>query len=278
MSGDAIRIIALNEFKWVVSHPLLPAIALILVVLPILNAVGGNGILFEADNSGEGFILGQGDVFMQGLLQITWAQRILLSALAAFFGVTSMIKERSSKSVNILVVKPLYRRDIIIGKFLGICSFMLLFITFNLSLTSLLLAIFFRPPMSLADFALRICAYVMGLFLLCALLAAICIFAGIVFRNNLAAMTFVFTMLYVIWFTPISLHMGQIVILQPVSLYNLIIDPEQLYWLSNSYLFNTAVPFGHWLVAAAPYLMFMLLEVIAFILASCHRFAGIEAL
>ncbi len=121
---------------------------------------------------------------------------VIFTIIAIFLGATSISYERWNSSINVLLTKPLYRRDYIIGKFIGISAFMLLFNTITLLFIGLIMILFFRGPQSDIEFIWRLAAYIIITTLACSLVIALNMLFGIISKNILmvtaASITYVF--------------------------------------------------------------------------------------
>jgi len=122
---NPIFIIVKQQFSDIIREPLVIFIILVLVVLSIINGLASTDLLHYADES-----LSDGnDHFLSiGLSNTLYHTSILLSILSMFIGILTVAEERISGSIGVLLTKPLYRRDVISGKFAGLSLF-LFFIT-----------------------------------------------------------------------------------------------------------------------------------------------------
>ena len=112
---NVILKIAGSELSGVLRSPLIIIAMLIVVMLAYLNGAGGSNLLFQLEAWNE-----NGDMFIRGFAQICIRSMMICTIMAAYLGVMSFSKERIKGTINVLTAKPLYRRDIVIGKFLGL--------------------------------------------------------------------------------------------------------------------------------------------------------------
>lgn len=192
---DVAYHVARNEFARVFFHPLTPAIVILLTFLAILNAVGGTTANFSRgpDEAGLYYCIGQTFMFTS----------VYGVVVAVFIGVMSIAEERRNHSLNIILSKPLYRRDLIFGKFLGLNCFMLTIIVYSMLLAGLALSIFYFTPTNPLDFLSKIAIYVLIASVYTSITIAIAILISIIVKDLLVsttlAMTFIFMDGYVGW-------------------------------------------------------------------------------
>lgn len=229
-------------------------------MLALLNGVGGSPTLsyFANDNVG-------GDVFVKvGMSQIMYTSALFCTTMAVFIGSMSIVNERSKGSIITLLTKPIFRRDIITGKFLGINAFILILIAANLIICSLFIMVFYRTPVSFDEFSIRLLTSIILLFLECSLVIGITMFIGITIKNTLIASMVAITYLYVDWYV------------SPLSYINIlsILSPKHLFFDVFLYnpqikLLDTSIPYGDWFNTTSPYILFILLEIVAIFALNC---------
>lgn len=187
--------VARNEFARVFFHPLTPAILLLLSFLAILNGVGGTAANFggSPDEVGLYYCIGQTFMFTS----------VYGVVVAVFIGVMSIAEERRNHSLNVILSKPLYRRDLIIGKLVGLNCYILTIIVYSILLAGLALSIFYFTPTNPLDFLSKIAIYVLIAFVYTSLNIAIGLLISIIIKDLLIsttlAMTFIFMDGYVGW-------------------------------------------------------------------------------
>ncbi|CAJ36187.1 ABC transporter permease [Methanocella arvoryzae] len=187
--------IALNEFARVFYHPMTPVIVLLLSFLAVLNGAGGTAANFIGgpDEAGLYYCIGQTFMFTS----------IYGVVVAVFIGVMSVAEERRNHSLNIVLSKPVYRRDLLAGKFLGLNCYMLAIIVYSMLLAGLVLSLFYFTPTNPLDFLAKIVIYVIIAFCYTSITLAIALLISIIFRDLListtVAIAYIFMDGYVGW-------------------------------------------------------------------------------
>ncbi len=261
LNVKALYKIARLEFVRVMIHPIVPVACLIVFTVALLNGAGGVIELKKLQAVDY-----SGDVLLVGFGQSFGGISMICTVMAVFLGATMIPHERWKNSLNVLLAKPLYRKDYLLGKFVGLSAFMLLFNTFTLLLVGLTMIIFFRGPESDFEFTWRLIAYIFVLTLTCSLVIALNMFFGLVAKNILfvtaASITYVF--FDWIWYSDRIIGSGIISFLTPINLYSKLIIPSS--GRVSIELFNTAVPPGQWLSAVIPFLALLLTEILVLLL------------
>jgi ABC-2 type transport system permease protein len=266
---EASLLVARNEFRRVIEHPLIIAILLIMLILVALNGINGPGL------SGYDTIMSGSDVFIKvGLSDVLWNMSTYCTMAAMFIGLVSVAGDKSTGSLNILLSKPLYKRDILAGKFLGVISFIFLLITVVYASSSLLLMLFFRAPLSFEEFMLRLSALILILFLESSLAAGIAILLGLIFHRLLDAALIVASIFYLEWFTSIPNYPSIFNMLNPTTLY------FKILWASPDPRFtglvDTHFGFTTWAVIALPYIILLVLYLLGIVLVNTYLFTRSE--
>jgi len=260
----SIYVIARNEFKRVINHPLVIIIATILLLLALLNGTGLAHLLPSIEKSEQGK-----DIFiLYGIGQIFYRFSDYFIIFSVFIGVLSIGEEQSKKSLSVLLSKPLYRRDIVAGKFLGISTFLLIFIILNFVVSSLLVMVFFRQPLSAVEYILRLSSGIVSLFFESMLVLSITMLIGIIFKDLLIALIVATTYLYVDSYSSIIRYLGDLSIISQKYLYITITSGA-----SKFNLFDTSISYTNWLGTSLPYILLMLFEILAVLLINCIIFA-----
>jgi len=261
--------IAHNEFKRILGHPLVIIIACILIMIAVLNGIGSSQLIgFEKVMEGD-------DVLIKvGMSQIFWNLSKYCTIAAMFIGLVSIAGDRSNGSLNVLLSKPLYRKDVIAGKFFGIAVFMLFLVSMTLLISSLLIMLFFRAPSLPLDFLLRLSTLIFLLFLECSLTVGLTMLIGIVFKNLLGAAVITASFLYLEWYTTIPYSLSFFNFIVPSSLYIKIFSsaPEPRY----TGLLDTSLEFLDWANLAAPYILLIVLYTIAVLFINSYMFTKSE--
>jgi ABC-2 type transport system permease protein len=260
--------IARHEFVSILVHPLIPFACIIVIVIALLSGAGCVATLQLQEASGSGR-----DVLLSGFRQSWGAISVICTVIAIFLGATTISYERWKNSLNILLSKPLYRKDCLMGKFVGLSAFMFLFNTFSLLLVGIAMIVFFRRPISEFEFTWRLIAYILSLTLACSLAIALNMLIGTVAKNILfvtaASITYVF--FEWIWYDDRIFGTGAISLITPMNLYNKFINP--IPGSAIPALFNTIVPFGEWFNAIIPFLFLLLMELCILLATNVYIFS-----
>ena len=138
--------------------------------------------------------------------------------LSMCIGITSIADERSKGSFRVLFTKPVYRRDVVAGKFIGISVFMFLLIMLTMALFVSLMIVTYAGPESVIDFMLRIFLFAVLLFVNCCFTLGLVMCLGI-FLSKSEALIVSLSFISIEWLTII----GSV----PASLGDLrLIDPQ----------------------------------------------------
>ncbi len=266
-SANAIFLIAKNELYRTIGHPLVILIGMIVLFLAFTYGYG-NTLTFEsAYRDGK-------DGFLLCYCQNEYSILLICSIMSAFLGVLSMAQDRWSHSINLLLAKPLYRRDIVLGKFIGLIVYIFIFVTIALAFSTLMFVLFFRAPLSYIELSYRLVSYIFILSLECSLIVALTMLVGTVFRNVIGSVSVAVIYVYADWFRYVVNYMGDYSIVMPRMLYHKMADP-----VSGGYpqeLFNTLIPFTGWLNDAMPYILLAVLEIVLLVLINCFVFSRLD--
>jgi ABC-2 type transport system permease protein len=267
LNVEAVYKIARHEFVSVILHPLIPVACLIVLAIAILNGAGGAANLQQLQAMSDG----SSDVFFSGFRQSWGAISMICTIMAIFMGATMIPYERWKNSLNVLLIKPLYRKDYLLGKFAGLTAFMLLFNAFAIMLVGLSVIVFFRGPQSDFEFIWRITAYIIALTLGCSLAIALNMLIGLLARNILfvTAASIAYVFFEWIWYDDRILGTGLLSLITPMNLYGKFINPPG----SMVALFNTAIPFGQWFGAIIPFLALLIIELLMLLTIEIFLFA-----
>ncbi|HEY3273976.1 MAG TPA: ABC transporter permease subunit, partial [Methanocella sp.] len=255
--GTTIGWLAANEFRRQIGHPVTIVVFILLVVLAVINGLGSIKVLptFESWLSGDIFI-------KVGLSQEFFNISQYCSVAALILGLLSVAEDRR-RVLGVLLTKPLHKRDVMAGKFLGLNAFLLLLITVTYLLVSLLIMLAYRGPSALDEFVLRLSALILALFLECSFLAGIGMLIGMVFSSLKEAIIVGVTYLCIEWFSN-AMFMDILKYLSPYYVYFKIISVTD-----EVSVFNTPVPFGVWLGQALPYIGLMSAGIIIVFVLNC---------
>lgn len=259
-----LLIIARSEFYRTLFNPLVIVVGVILLAITSLSAAGGIGDLKSLSEiwGCDGFII--------GFSQIWYNTNFICGIMAAYLGVMSLSGERSRGSLDLLLTKPLYRRDVVLGKFSGICLFMLIFLTVIMIANSLFLLSFFGAPSSVGEFLWRITMYTIILLMDLSLVTGITMFIGIFCKDLLVAVSVVVTYLSYEWFWNQVTAVLSYMLNFPVTPYMLTM---KIFGMNTISLFNTNNGFLLWIGDVYPYLFLMGFLVMFVLLLNCLIYA-----
>lgn len=189
--------IARQEFNQVAFHPLVVILALITLVIAIINGVG-YGLLHAQNYEG----LGQNFIAYRGMSSMWGLTMAICLVMSAFFGAVTIPYDRWKHSYNVLLAKPLYRRDIIVGKFVGLSAFMFLFSGFAVLIAISLVIACLNTPLALADLAVWTGGYILLTGLTCSTIIALNLLIGTISKNLLIVTTlsFVYISVELFWY------------------------------------------------------------------------------
>ncbi|MDI6897872.1 ABC transporter permease [Methanocella conradii] len=267
-----IYIISSNEFDRIMGHPLIIVVSCLLFIITLLNAMGGSHLLSELEETAKC------DIFIRyGFGQIFYITSLLCTVVALFLGVTSMAEDRSNNYLNNLLTKPLYRRDVIIGKFLGINVFLMLLIIVSFLGCSFFLMIFYKSPDSFVEYILRVSSLILALFFECSLTVGIAMFIGIAFKNLVESIAVAMTYLFVEYYGFLNQYVETVSYLRDLQL----LSPHILYYMifngnERALLIDTSVSYLDWFNAAMPFIILIVLEIFVFLLLDCTMFTKFE--
>ncbi|WP_424358731.1 ABC transporter permease [Methanocella sp. MCL-LM] len=269
MTSPAVSI-AKNEFYRVAANPVSIVVGLILITIYVLNAAGG------AQNLANLSISRNADGFFFGYQMMSYITNEVCSIMAVFLGVMAISDDRSKGLFSILAGKPLYRRDILIGKFAGLSLFLLTFLTVLTLFNASVLTCFYGSPVYTGDFVVRTISYIIILALTLMIDLGAAMLIGVLFKHFLVAVSVAVTYLSFQWFwnSGISFLYLKSNLQIPVAPYMLtgmifgIIGPDKGY-----NLFDTNTSFFFWMNSVRPEIGLMLLIIITILLANCLAFS-----
>lgn len=177
----AALFIGRNEFARVFYHPLTPVIVLLLTFLAVLNGAGGTTATVGGGSTEKGLYYCIGQTFM--------FTAVYCSVIAVFVGVVSVAEERRNHSLNVILCKPLYRRDMVLGKLIGLNTYMLTIIVYSLMLAAIALSLFYKMPSNPLDFISKIAIYALIAWVYTSLSLTIALLIGAVVTDLLISTT-----------------------------------------------------------------------------------------
>lgn len=265
--------VAKNEFSMVVRNPITCLVCGFIIIYLTVNIVGSTVIVPQFASS-----YSHNDAFYINISNSFWLLTTFFAFLSMCIGIITIAKERSSGSLRVLTAKPLYRRDIITGKFLGLSLFLLLLMILTEIVFISLIIIVLGSPDSLLELVLRLSSFIVLLFLNCSFTLGLVMLFGIVF-NKAEALILSMAFVSFEWLQQASVDfqfLGQI---------QQLIDPMKLYFNTIfvfsgnetlGSLFETRLSFDAWLNHALPFVVLMLAEVILIVLINSAMFSKEE--
>lgn len=265
----AVYEIAKREFIRILVHPIAMFAAIVLIVVILLNGLGEAHYTQESSSTASqpGW-----DTAVSWFTSTWWALNVVCTIMAAFLGATSILYEKWNNSLSVLLSKPLYRWDFILGKFTGLSLFMLVFNTFVLLLAGFSTVMFYKQPQSDLEFAWRLIAYILILSLGCSLIIALNMFFGVLSKNILVVTSASIIYIFYEWVWSSGNLIGNLSNYTPLQLYYKLICPFIIPG-DPIPLFNTLVPFDRWFSAILPFLAILLIELSALLLAGIFVFS-----
>jgi ABC-2 type transport system permease protein len=249
--ADSIFLITGNEFRRIIRHPLVLVISCILFGLTIINAMGNSIMMLSNPEVAE---LGQNIFIQYGVEPVFSVTLELCSLVALFIGAMSLAEEMTGKSFGVLIIKPLYRRDVIAGKFIGLNLFVLLLVAANFILCSVLLAALYGTTSMAMGSILRLSVYIFVVFLMCSITMTIAMLFGIVLKDMLKAAVVAMTYYIADSHGSLNGYLGSLGLYMPQNLFSAM--------TSASGLLYTTTPLAEWLSAALPYIFLIILEIL----------------
>lgn len=262
---NSVTLIAENEFGRIIKHPFITLTVILLIIMDIIYAGSSSTILPTVK------ALEQGDVFLRGLGNPLHDVAMILSFFSMCVGIITISTERARGSLRVLMVKPVYLKEIILGKILGMMALLLIITSLVVTLHMSLMMISYGMPIALDDAILRILSYILALFGLCVLTAAATMLIGIIFKDLRIALIVSISYLYVMWFSMVPSNIEIIRYIDLMYLYQYIIHG------GGNNLFDTSHSYELWLLSALPYIGAMIVEILAFLFLSISAFNKEEA-
>lgn len=260
-----------NEFSLIARTSISKIFIAIALVFAIINTIGAA--------SNTVYFLGTHDeIFYVNLKNIQWYLSVFIGFLAMSLGIISVTNERSRGSLGVLFTKPLYRRDVIIGKFLGVDAFLFLLIVTVYTLYVSLMIAACGAPESMADLALRTGSFTVLLFLNASITLGVVMVFGVLLSESgalIASLAFAAYEWLSYGATLTSGCLGDISLIDPIYVYARAFGPVKAW--SQPDLYTISQPYIVWLQQAAPYIVLMLAEVIVLVLIGCMLFSREEA-
>jgi len=275
---NSISIIARNEFSLIAMNPLVIVFVVVMFFLALVNVAGVTSVPMDSN-----FFMNPPYVIFFGFLDgIYMFTAVLFTFFAVCLGIVSVTDERSRGSLRVLFTKPLYRRDVILGKFLGIGSFLFLIILLTYTLNVSLMIAVLGVPGSAIELLLRVGTHVVLLFLNAGFTLGLVMVLGIAL-GEVGALIASLAFICYEWlpsspsltFTGI---LGSFSVIDPVYLYNKAFYPTNTFGATGFVdLYDEALPYFTWLQQASPYIVLMIAYLVIIVLVGCMLFAKEEA-
>lgn len=270
MSYVQILKISLNELIQTMVSPITAAILLFFFVFSIINAA--NFYSFVSMSNSVGIPIDYQQAFIDAVQNLTYILTAIIMFLSINLAIISFGDERSKGTLTILSAKPVYRRDIISGKYFGINAFLILLIIFIVSIFVSLMIMFFGTPESVMDILFRLVLQSILLMMYCAVSVGITILFVMLLKNNLEAyilsiffvivewlMLYPFILNYFDWFSTIN----------PSKVFYNILG-------SGPGILNIHYPVGVWFGLAFPYVMLLIMEILAVFIFDLYLYGKME--
>jgi ABC-2 type transport system permease protein len=266
---NGMLLVAKNEFSLTMKNPVVLVSVMLLVIISVVSAYG-----FTAN---PGYNIGQDLGLLSFFMGCISGNIVGITStfiiLAVCVGVFSIAEERHGSTLNVLMSKPLYRRDVILGKVIGLGGFLLMVISFIMAiLVSSDLILNPLPTGLLIEMFARTVTIVVSLFLFSMIMLGISMMIGILFKNIALVFTLTATVVYLQWYTGILGLLGPLTIFEPLSL-------SIFYAWGNSntgdvsnFIFITSAPFIPWISSVYPYFILLTFEALLVILIDCILF------
>lgn len=260
--------IARNEFSLIVRNPIVYLFGVLMLVLACTAAMEASTVVPRVgnlDRAGTIILYGAGNPF--------FLTSMLMMFVATCIGVMSVANDRSRGTLRVLVTKPLYRRDVVLGKVLGTGAVLFLLAMLSEAFIVSLLLVFVGDPGSLGELIIRTGTFAVLLFAGSMFTLTLVMLFGIVLGK---AEALVVAACYISfeWLAP-SFIVGYL----PDSLK--IINPLHLYIeatrAARNDLFVSTIPYDVWLGNAMPYIILLFAEILGLVLINCMAINRIES-
>ncbi len=214
-------------------------------------------------------MLNLGDLFLIGFRNNISDVSLILSFLSLCIGAVLISEDRSTGRLRVLMTKPVYLKEIIFGKFIGL-SLSIFTISAAATIFSVIMLTMIYRPVESSDTVVRIVIATLLLYLLNVLIATIVMLIGIVLKNIYAALIVTSSFLYIIWFVFPPYNLGELLKINPIILYQNIIGG------GGSNLFDTTVSLGSWAGSALPLIGILFAEILLILFIDIRQFGKEE--
>lgn len=234
-----------------------------MVLLAFINASGSAVVLPKIK-----FMSFDEAFFYIGIGNFYWLISMLFAFLGMCIGIISITNERSNGSLRVLMTKPIYRRDVVIGKIFGISSLLFALISFTLILFISLMMVTTSNSAPILELFLRVGIFDIILLINSIFTLSLVMLFGITLKK---AEALVLSLGYISfeWLSQtylIPVWLGDLQILNPM---NLFVHATSIH---ENDLFMITIPFTTWLNNALPYILMLIVETLIIILLNCILF------
>jgi ABC-2 type transport system permease protein len=254
---NAIVKIAKNELREIVTNRFMMLVSIIIILFTVVDGMRNS---YHNDAfSLLGFVfVSMGSEF--------YVISLLCTIVAAFIGLMCVADDRNN-SISVLLTKPLYRRDVILGKYTGIAVSLLSLIAISIFFSSMFLLLFYGMNDILGEFILRQCTLIAILFIECAMVSSVTMLFGLLFKNLIFAMGMTVTYFYIDWYANPTFSIKELLYLSPNQLYmKIFLGTGGIGLNDTGYLYMS------WLSFALPYVLLMIFLTIALVSICCFVF------
>lgn len=266
MNMNPILIIVSSEFSSALRQPVLVVISILLFTIAIFCGAGSSLQISHSSTDD----LSWDDPFFLAVMSSSAMLAPILSAFAMFIGVLAMSDEKSDGTIRVLITKPLYWKDIIIGKLLGLSAFLIMLTVFSILLFVSAVMVFYGGPQSVSELILRTASYIMALCLLNILMLAISMLLGTIIDNTLVVLTITGLLYWLQSYAGLAYSNIMNYVL-PLGVYGMILSGN------GNFLYQTSVPYGVWLSGALPLIVLESAVILSLFLANCYLFSRYES-
>lgn len=267
---NPVLFVANNELSRIIKHPLVITTSIILFLLSIINGRGSVHLISPVLS--EYLQAGKDPFLFIGFGNTYYHTALLMLVLSFSIGLLFIAEDRAKGTIRVLLSKPLYRRDIIAGKFLGLSMFISILSAIMVLLNVSTIMFFYGGPLSMDELAIRVISNIILLSLSCIETLGIAMFIGLLFKNIYRLLIVAGTLLCFEWLynIPVFIYkiIGDLIIIFPHHLYLKATWPGG----QTNYLFDTTVPYFDWLSAALPYIVLSLVAILAIFFITCYVF------
>ncbi|MGA9141895.1 MAG: ABC transporter permease [Methanocella sp.] len=255
--------VARNELAILIRSRMVPAYVGFILILATTEAMAAPSYLAAPDalDRTTEFLLCVGDPF--------FFVSLVTMLVAMCVGGMSVANDRSRGALDVLITKPMYRRDVMLGKIAGGWAFMFLLSVIGEALVVSVLMIFVGVPGSFGELFLRAGTFVVLLSAEAVFTLALVMLFGLLLSKAEALIVAV-CFISIEWLTT-SFPLNYIL---PGPL--MFLDPRNIYYyatiLPDIKLFDATTSYGVWLGNDLPYIVLLFAEVAVLVLIDCMAF------